>query len=213
MRVCADTGSEVRPHILPQMQRSEKKEKELKYTFVNEAGKEQTVLIPDDYIQKNCAALGISRREAIQMYLSDEGYISNEIVEELTAKAKANGAARVESGKKRKSPTRKPDYIKRAVIAALANRLELESISLGEPHTDTYVKCYAENVEIANIERIIAFSIGEDKYELTLSKKRKPKTQRSPEGLRIGSSPWWRFPFSREVGGAASLFFMRIILN
>ena len=32
-----------------------------------------------------------------------------------------------------------------------------------------------ENVEVTNIERMIAFSIGDDKYEVTLAKKRKPK--------------------------------------
>ena len=39
-------------------------------------------------------------------------------------------------------------------------------------------EAYAEvkNVQVTNIERIIAFSIGDDNYELTLSKKRKPKT-------------------------------------
>lgn len=32
-----------------------------------------------------------------------------------------------------------------------------------------------ENVEITNKERMIAFSIGEDKFEITLVQKRKPK--------------------------------------
>ena len=34
-----------------------------------------------------------------------------------------------------------------------------------------------ENVEITNAERMIAFSIGDEKYEITLIQKRKPKAK------------------------------------
>ena len=84
---------------------------------------------------------------------------------ELTEKAKSNGinnAGKVSSGK-RKAPTRKPDLVKRMLIEGLSKYMS---------------EAYAEvkNVQVTNIERIIAFSIGDDNYELTLSKKRKPKT-------------------------------------
>ena len=134
----------------------------MKYTFINEKGAEQTVNVPDDYIKTNKLNLGLTTKEAIMMYLSDEGYISNETVEELTAKAKEAGvSAGTKGGKTQKAPTRKPDYEKRSLVEALAN----------------FMQSYdgAENVEVTNIERIVAFTIGSDKYELTLSKKRKPK--------------------------------------
>lgn len=147
----------------------------MKYTFTNEAGQNQTVIVPDDYIQRNCAALGISAREAIHMYLSDEGYISNEIVDELTQKAKSSGTQRIESGKKRKAPTRKPDWVKRALVDHIAFSLRDTVVEYLDSATGIDTKVCPCEVEITNIERVISFNIGDDKYELTLSKKRKSK--------------------------------------
>lgn len=133
----------------------------MKYTFINEQDKQQTVVVPDDYIKINTRNLGISTKEAIMMYLSDEGYISNDVVDELTSKAKDAKVGAVGERKARKAPTRKPDEVKRAMIAAL-----YEFVSSQEN---------VENCNVTNIERMIAFSIGEDNYELVLQKKRKPK--------------------------------------
>lgn len=133
----------------------------MKYTFINEQNKQQTVVVPDDYIKINTRNLGISTKEAIMMYLSDEGYISNDVVDELTSKAKDAKVGAVGERKARKAPTRKPDEVKRAMIAAL-----YEFVSSQEN---------VENCNVTNVERMIAFSIGEDNYELVLQKKRKPK--------------------------------------
>lgn len=133
----------------------------MKYTFINEQDKQQTVVVPDDYIKINTRNLGISTKEAIMMYLSDEGYISNDVVDELTSKAKDAKVGAVGERKARKAPTRKPDEVKRAMIAAL-----YEFVSSQEN---------VENCNVTNVERMIAFSIGEDNYELVLQKKRKPK--------------------------------------
>lgn len=137
----------------------------LKHTFINADGKPKTVTIPDEVLaQGRKERLSVS--ETIERFLSDEGYVVNDTVAELTGKAKANGingAGRQASDtkKKRKAPQRKPDEVKRMLIEALENCILTLSMT--------------ENVEVTNIERIIAFSIGDDKYELTLSKKRKPK--------------------------------------
>lgn len=143
----------------------------MKYTFINpETEKQQTVTIDDAWIGKQCHLLGITKREAINMWLCDEGYISDDTVEELTAKAKANNAGVRAQGmsKPRKKPERKPDQDKRHIIAALAYFLQ-------EPATVEKMGRMLENVEVTNVERMIAFTLGDDKYELTLSKKRKPK--------------------------------------
>lgn len=132
----------------------------MKYTFVNAAGKQQTVNIPDDYIKANRAALGISNKEAIEMYLSDEGYIENAVVAELTDKAKGTG---IKAKGARKAPARKPDDTKRAIIASL-----FESVS-----RETFNGIEVENAAVRNPERIISFSLGEDNYEIILQKKRK----------------------------------------
>ena len=134
----------------------------MKYTFMTAEGREKTVNIGEDVLAQGKRE-GLSMRETIDRFLSDEGYIIDPTVSELTTKAKAagiNNAGKTSSGK-RKAPTRKPDETKRMLIAALENCIS----TLG----------MTENVQVTNIERIVAFSIGDDKYEITLSKKRKPK--------------------------------------
>ena len=135
----------------------------MKYTFTNIDGTQKTVNIGEDVLAQGKRE-GLSARETIDRFLSDEGYVVDPTVRELTEKAKSNGinnTGKVSSGK-RKAPTRKPDLVKRMLIEGLSKYMS---------------EAYAEvkNVQVTNIERIIAFSIGEDKYELTLSKKRKPK--------------------------------------
>ena len=138
----------------------------MKYTFINAEGHEQTVNIKDAVLAQGKRE-GLSMRETIDRFLSDEGYIVDETVAELTNKAKSNGinnAGKTSSGK-RKAPTRKPDMVKRALIELLADTMR----------NSAPLPCEVKDVQVTNIERIIAFSIGDDNYELTLSKKRKPK--------------------------------------
>lgn len=139
----------------------------MKYTFITEAGTEKTVNIPDQVFTQGRKE-GLTHRETIDRYLSDEGYIVDPVVAELTQKAKVNGAGVRAKGTERKKPTRKPDETKRALIQMFKETLD----EFG--HGDTPLNGI-HSVEVTNIERIIAFQIGEDKYELTLSKKRKPK--------------------------------------
>lgn len=128
----------------------------MKYTFADKDGKQRTVNIPDDDIKRAKSAYGLSNKEAIDMWLVDEGYLENPVVEELNAKAKANG---VSAGTKKRTVRRKEDPIKRALIASLFD----------------YIQEYAgvESATVRNPERIISFSLGDDTYEITLSKKRK----------------------------------------
>ena len=132
----------------------------MKYTFTTENGTEKTINIPDEVFAQGRKE-GLSNRETIERYLSDEGYIVDPTVVELTAKAKANGAGVRAKGTTRKKPTRKPDDVKRMLVQTLFECID----ELG----------MTKNVEVTNIERMIAFSIGDDNFELTLSKKRKPK--------------------------------------
>ena len=72
----------------------------------------KTVKVPEEYIKKNMEILGISREDAIFMYLEDEGYQKNEEVERLTEKAKTNKISHdAKSSQPRKKTTRerKPD--------------------------------------------------------------------------------------------------------
>lgn len=128
----------------------------MKYTFADKDGKQRTVNIPDDDIKRAKSAYGLSNKEAIDMWLVDEGYLTDPTVEGLNAKAKANG---VKGGSKKRTVRRKEDPIKRALIASLF---------------DCILTCNGvDNAEIRNLERIISFTLGDDTYEITLSKKRK----------------------------------------
>lgn len=128
----------------------------MKYTFADKDGKQRTVNIPDEDIKRSKSAFGLSNKEAIDMWLVDEGYLTNPVVEELNAKAKANG---VKGGSKKRTVRRKEDPVKRALIASLFD----------------YIQEYAgvEGATVRNPERIISFTLGNDTYEITLSKKRK----------------------------------------
>lgn len=128
----------------------------MKYTFADKDGKQRTVNIPDDDIKRAKSAYGLSNKEAIDMWLVDEGYLIDPTVEELNAKVKANG---VKGGSKKRTVHRKEDPVKRALIASLFD----------------YILMYdgVDSAAVRNPERIISFTLGDDTYEITLSKKRK----------------------------------------
>ena len=62
--------------------------------------------IPDVELEKSIKCYGISREEAIQLWLDDNDYTVNDTVEELTEKAKKNIVRYEKSDKKRKTSTR-----------------------------------------------------------------------------------------------------------
>ena len=123
----------------------------------------KNINIPDIFIEKQMKTLGLTRQEAVDLYLSDEGLKESPEVNELTMKAKAAGTGAKATGEKtaRKPPERKPDDIKRAMIAGLAEYIDkVDGVS---------------GLEVTNIERMIAFEYDGEKYEVTLTRKRKPK--------------------------------------
>lgn len=124
----------------------------------------KNIRIPDAEIDKNSRLLGITREEAIQMYLEDEGYIVNEYVEELTAKAKEakiSHEAKSEKPRKQVKRERKPDEEKENLIDILANALVAEGFE----------------IKITNKSKIIEFNVGDNHYKLDLIKQRPPKNE------------------------------------
>lgn len=114
-------------------------------------------------------ALNCSREEALDIIQADADIDHNKRVsfdlskeEEKRAKKYAN----VDTHKKPlnlKPRERKPNELKEAIVAEIAQILT-EKTHFG-----------AENVEITNKNRMIAFSVGEKHFELTLVEKRPPK--------------------------------------
>lgn len=123
------------------------------------------IRIPDADIENNMKALELSREEAIQMWLEDEGYLENEEQEALEKKAKESRiTATIHQAKevKKKIPkerVQKEDLTKEMVIAEIAD----------------FLPKFAENVQILNKNKLISFKIGEDLFEIDLKRKRKPK--------------------------------------
>lgn len=113
--------------------------------------------------------LNCSREEALDIIQADADIDHNKRVsfdlskeEEKRAKKYAN----VDTHKRPlnlKPRERKPNELKEAIVAEIAQILT-EKTRFG-----------AENVEITNKNRMIAFSVGEKHFELTLVEKRPPK--------------------------------------
>lgn len=87
----------------------------------------KNVNIPDAEIEKLQTALELSEEEAIQTWLSDNDYISDETVEELSEKAKKNrisatiheAKAENKAKKERKPREKKENPLKRQIIDAI----------------------------------------------------------------------------------------------
>lgn len=131
--------------------------------------------IDENQISRIMQGLKCGRDEAIAIYEADKAIDRGERMEfdlppelEKEAKKMANVTER-----KRKAPTvynfdtsnkkRKENPTKSGIISEIAKFLQEQSENA------------CENVNITNPERQIAFTIGENSYELTLVQKRKPK--------------------------------------
>ena len=126
----------------------------MKYNF---NGKE--INIPDAEIQHNMKALGISEEEAVNMWLDDNDYTENEVVEELTKKAKS--VKRYEQAEKPRKKTvkeRKVDEEKKHLINILVTSLNGE----------------VSNISVKN-EAEFSFICNENSYTVKLVKHRPPK--------------------------------------
>lgn len=120
------------------------------------------ITIPNEEINKSIKILGISKEEAIQMWLEDNDYLVNEVVEELSAKAKVNKishGAKADKPRKTVKRERKPDEEKENLIEILSNCLKNAGF----------------DAEIINKSKIIEFNVGENHYKLDLIKQRPPK--------------------------------------
>ena len=123
----------------------------------------------EEKIKKLMASLKCTREEAIEIIECDKAIDKGERVyfdldkdAEKQAKKWANVREKTKKTK-RKAPVRKENATKSAIIAEIAQFLT-ENCGFA-----------TENVTITNKERQISFSIADEKFELTLVQKRKPK--------------------------------------
>jgi len=136
-------------------------------TFITYELNGKKIKIPNEDIERSMKSWGISKEEAIQMWLEDEEYLENEEQEALCQKAKENritatiheATAKEPKAKTQKERTRREDPTKEMIIAEIAKILPK----------------FAENVKVENVGKLITFTIGEDSYKLDLIKQRKAK--------------------------------------
>lgn len=133
----------------------------MRYTLEN--GK--TVNIPDTEIEKNMKLLEISKEDAIEMWLEDEGYLDNEEQNELDEKAKKvkinHGASAIDKTQKEKKPRQKvASDEKQALFTEILN---------------TLTGAYGENVKIEKENKLILVKIGEKCFKVDLIEQRTPK--------------------------------------
>ena len=103
------------------------------------------IKIPDDEIKNNMKILELTQEEAIQMWLEDNDYMENAEVQELTAKAKANGADKVKADRKPRTKVErapKENPTKERVIEKIAEMLQNEGFI---------------NIKIENKTKIVTF--------------------------------------------------------
>lgn len=128
----------------------------------------KVVDIPDNDLENLVEKLDLTWYEAIDLWLTDNGYTTNEEQEELDKKARASKItatiheARADKPKTARKIERKEDATKESIIAELAEKL----------------KELASEVKIENIGKLITFKIGEDNFKLDLTRTRKPKAKK-----------------------------------
>lgn len=129
--------------------------------------KNKEVKVPDEEIKNLMDKLELTEQEAIQTWLEDEGYEVNEEVERLTAKAKANGTARINARanveNKKSTRERKANPVKEEIIQILANALKnSQNLPINA-------------IKVENIGKIITFKVENREFKLDLIEKRQKK--------------------------------------
>jgi hypothetical protein len=126
----------------------------MRYTINN-----KTVNIPDKEIEKSMKVLQLTKEEAIQMYLEDEGIVDNEVQEELTKKQKENKVKIRGDAKKR--TTSKPRTVK-----TVEEKKELYNYIL-----QCLKERYGEEaVEEKNVNKILMLIVGDKLFKIDIIK-------------------------------------------
>ena len=138
---------------------------EVGYKIVEINGKDYH--IPQKEIDQAMQSLEISEQEAIEMWLDDNDITTNEQVEELTKKAKANKTTLVNAGKKVRE--------KKVVRERKANPVKEEIVEIIAKFLENYQNLPISSVKVENIGKIITFKIENREFKLDLVEKRQKK--------------------------------------
>lgn len=134
----------------------------MKYTLPNG----RNINIPDKDIEKSMKLLELTKEEAIEMWLEDEGYLDNEEQNELDDKAKKvkidHGASAVDKTQKKE---KKPREIK----------VSDEKQTLFNEILSNLQDVYQNSVEIVKENKLLTVKIGEKTFKIDIIEQRQPK--------------------------------------
>lgn len=124
----------------------------------------KSVNIPNEELEKNMKVLEITREEAIQLWLEDNGFEENEeqnALDEKAKKIKVNHGA----GDSGKSKTAKPRTV---VVSDEKKELFSEIFS-------NLADVYGENAKIEKENKLIIVKIADRTFKIDIIEQRKPK--------------------------------------
>lgn len=133
----------------------------------------RTINIPDKDLERLQKNLDISFNEAVNTWLSDEGYVNDETVEELSEKAKKNRItatvhqAKAENSQKkvRKPREKKENPLKKQIINAI-----FTGLSENLPKTANIVE-----IHVTNDEKYIDLTVNDINFTVNLVQHREKK--------------------------------------
>lgn len=124
----------------------------------------KAVRINEQEVEKIAAGLGISKQEAVQVWLEDNEYIENAEQVQLDTKAKSNRiTATIHQAK-----------------AINTKKTQRERVLKDDPTKENLIKCIkvllegkgCEKVEIVNKTKLISFTLGGETFKLDLIRQR-----------------------------------------
>lgn len=124
----------------------------------------KSVNIPNEELEKNMKALELTKEEAIQLWLEDNGFEENEeqnALDEKAKKVKVNHGA----GESGKAKTSKP----RTVVVSDEKKELFDEIF------SNLADVYGENAKIEKENKLIIVKIGEKTFKIDLIETRKKK--------------------------------------
>ena len=135
--------------------------------MIYKLNEKKEIRIPDNDIKRLVNTMKINEKEAIQIWLEDEGYLINKEQEELVKRAKENKSHKIAKAerkapivlKNKKEKVVKENPTKEMVIAEIAKIL---------PN-------FATDIKIENKAKLITFKIGDEEFKIDLIQKRKKK--------------------------------------
>ena len=128
----------------------------------------KNVNVPDKELDNLMKTLDLSQDEALDLWLTDNDYVNNPEIEELTKKAKVNKTTQIHAGDKTKrakterKPTENP--LKQQIIEDIYYFL-----------LDRYPELNHNNINITNKTKLIEFSLQNRQFKLDLVEKRAKK--------------------------------------